>query len=36
MTGSIVNFKSNGNTLQGYLTVAREGKGPGIIVIQEW
>jgi carboxymethylenebutenolidase len=36
MAGSIVNFKSNGGTSQGYLAVARDGKGPGVIVIQEW
>src|SRR5438132_10820253 len=29
-------FKSNGGTAAGYLASPRSGKGPGVIVIQEW
>ena len=36
MAGIMVSFKSNGNTASGYLAISTTGKGPGIIVIQEW
>lgn len=35
MAGQMVEFSSNGRTTSGYLA-APEGKGPGVIVIQEW
>src|SRR5438270_13283899 len=31
-----VEFPSNGNTAGGYLAPAKEGAGPGVVVIQEW
>ncbi|MBI2704649.1 MAG: dienelactone hydrolase family protein [Actinobacteria bacterium] len=34
--GEIVEFPSNGTTAQGYLAVPESGRGPGVIVIQEW
>ena len=33
--GTMVEFASNGKTCSGYLATA-EGKGPGVVVIQEW
>jgi carboxymethylenebutenolidase len=36
MAGQMVEFRSNGGTASGYLAVPAEGKGPGVIVIQEW
>src|SRR5215510_5898627 len=36
MAGEIVEFPSNGGTAGGYLAVPASGKGPGVIVIQEW
>jgi carboxymethylenebutenolidase len=36
MAGNIVEFPSNGKTASGYLAVSSDGKGPGVIVIQEW
>ena len=36
MAGEIVQFKSNGGTTEGYLSVPESGHGPGVIVIQEW
>ncbi|MDO1448770.1 dienelactone hydrolase family protein [Rhodocytophaga aerolata] len=36
MAGTMVSFKSNGSTASGYLATSESGKGPGIIVIQEW
>jgi carboxymethylenebutenolidase len=36
MAGTMVSFKANGGTASGYLAVSDIGKGPGIIVIQEW
>ena len=32
----MVTFKSNGGTASGYLASPASGKGPGVIVIQEW
>jgi carboxymethylenebutenolidase len=34
--GDIVTFPSNGGTAEGYLARPVSGKGPGVIVIQEW
>jgi carboxymethylenebutenolidase len=36
MAGQIVEFPSNVGTTNGYLATPAEGKGPGVIVIQEW
>ncbi len=36
MAGQMVNFKANGEMTPGYLAAAKNGKGPGVIVIQEW
>lgn len=36
MPSEMVEFKSNGGTAQGYLSIPASGKGPGVIVIQEW
>jgi carboxymethylenebutenolidase len=36
MAGKMVEFPSNGTTIQGYLATPQSGKGPGVIVIQEW
>ena len=34
--GEMVDFKANGRTAQGYLAVPETGRGPGVIVLQEW
>jgi carboxymethylenebutenolidase len=36
MAGTIVEFPSNGGTANGYLATPASGKGPGVIVLQEW
>jgi carboxymethylenebutenolidase len=36
MAGKMVEFSSNGGTTAGYLATPKSGKGPGVIVIQEW
>src|SRR5919201_1719371 len=36
MAGRMVEFPSNGRTTRGYLATPVEGKGPGVIVVQEW
>ncbi|HEX6212147.1 MAG TPA: dienelactone hydrolase family protein [Methylomirabilota bacterium] len=36
MPGTMVDFSSNGGTTQGYLATPASGKGPGVLVIQEW
>lgn len=36
MSGQMVSFPSNGGTTEGYLALPAEGRGPGVIVIQEW
>lgn len=36
MAGEMVEFSSNGGTASGYLATPESGKGPGVIVIQEW
>lgn len=32
----MVEFRANGNVAQGYLATPESGRGPGVIVIQEW
>lgn len=34
--GEMVNFHSNGDSCEGYLAVPQSGRGPGVVVIQEW
>lgn len=34
--GEMVTFKANGRTADGYLARPASGKGPGIVVVQEW
>jgi carboxymethylenebutenolidase len=34
--GTKVTFRANGGTTNGYLALPAAGKGPGVIVIQEW
>ena len=34
--GQMVQFPSNGRTTDGYLATPAAGKGPGVLVIQEW
>jgi len=36
MAGKMVEFPSNGHRAKGYLATPAAGKGPGVIVIQEW
>ena len=36
MAGTMVEFPTNGHMTQGYLATPAAGKGPGILVIQEW
>ena len=36
MPGKMIDFKSNGGTTHGYLATPAGGKGPGLLVIQEW
>jgi len=36
MAGLMVKFPANGGTADGHLAVPSSGKGPGVIVIQEW
>jgi carboxymethylenebutenolidase len=36
MAGKMVEFPSNGGKTAGYLATPRSGKGPGVLVIQEW
>lgn len=36
MAGQSVTFPSNGHTCEGYLSMPASGRGPGVIVIQEW
>jgi carboxymethylenebutenolidase len=36
MSGSTITFAANGRTADGYLTLPASGKGPGLIVLQEW
>ena len=36
MAGTMVEFASNGSKTAGYLATPASGKGPGILVLQEW
>ena len=36
MAGEKVNFPSNGQEAEGYLASPASGRGPGVVVIQEW
>jgi carboxymethylenebutenolidase len=36
MGGQMVEFQSNGARARGYLATPESGKGPGVVVIQEW
>jgi len=36
MAGQMIEFQSNGGTTEGYLSVPETGRGPGVVVIQEW
>src|SRR5512147_3246714 len=36
MPGKMIQFPSNGHTTDGYLATPPSGKGPGVLVIQEW
>jgi carboxymethylenebutenolidase len=36
MAGTMIEFQSNGKTTQGYLSIPTTGKGPGLVVLQEW
>jgi carboxymethylenebutenolidase len=36
MAGQMIEFRSNGGTARGYLAVPESGRGPGVVVIQEW
>ena len=36
MAGKIVEFPSNGSNTSGFLATPASGKGPGVLVIQEW
>jgi carboxymethylenebutenolidase len=36
MAGQMVEFQSNGARARGYLATPESGKGPGVVVIQEW
>lgn len=36
MPGQMVTFPSNGGTAEGYLATPASGRGPGVVVIQEW
>ena len=36
MSGTMVEFPANGTTAGGYLAVPDGGRGPGVVVLQEW
>jgi len=36
MAGQMVEFSSNGGSARGYLSIPEKGRGPGVVVIQEW
>src|SRR5919199_6489264 len=36
MAGQMVEFQSNGARTRGYLATPESGRGPGVVVIQEW
>jgi carboxymethylenebutenolidase len=36
MAGQMIEFQSNGGATAGYLSLPEGGRGPGVVVIQEW
>ncbi|MCA1636503.1 MAG: dienelactone hydrolase family protein, partial [Acidobacteria bacterium] len=36
MAGEMIEFESNGATARGYLSTPEAGRGPGVVVLQEW
>ncbi|HEX8294055.1 MAG TPA: dienelactone hydrolase family protein [Pyrinomonadaceae bacterium] len=36
MAGQMIEFRSNGGEAGGYLSLPESGRGPGVVVIQEW
>jgi carboxymethylenebutenolidase len=36
MAGQMIEFQSNGGLTNGYLSLPESGRGPGVVVIQEW
>lgn len=36
MSGKMIEFRANGGTAEGYLAIPENGKGIGVIVLQEW
>ena len=36
MAGTMVEFASNGSKTAAYLSTPASGKGPGVVVLQEW
>src|SRR5215211_2405074 len=36
MAGQMIEFQSNGGEARGYLSLPGSGRGPGVVVIQEW
>ena len=36
MASEEIEFKSNGGTTRGYLSIPAQGSGPGVMVLQEW
>ncbi|MDQ3804944.1 MAG: dienelactone hydrolase family protein [Acidobacteriota bacterium] len=36
MAGEMIEFRSNGGRARGYLSIPEGGRGPGVIVLQEW
>jgi carboxymethylenebutenolidase len=36
MAGQMIEFRSNGASARGYLAIPESGKGPGVVVLQEW
>jgi len=36
MAGEMIEFKSNGGTTEGYISIPESGMGPGVIVLPEW
>jgi carboxymethylenebutenolidase len=34
--GEMISFRANGRTVDGYLALPPDGRGPGLVVIQEW
>src|SRR3954454_12750700 len=34
--GELIDFRSNGDDVRGYLALPSSGRGPGVMVVQEW